>query len=113
MCLLCITVYYCVLLCITVYYCVLLCITVYYCVLLCITVYYCVLLCITYYKHVMSCRGYFYPVIKLIRKVLCLFTFMFLGLSRHKIYKLLISCCIYKIMFVRLLELLKMIPEAV
>ena len=25
----------------------------------------------------MSCRGYVYPVIKLIRKVLCLFTFMF------------------------------------
>ena len=35
------------------------------------------LLCITYYKHAMSCRGYVYPVIKLIRKVLCLFTFMF------------------------------------
>ena len=32
---------------------------------------------ITYYKHVMTCRGYVYPVIKLIRKVLCLFTFMF------------------------------------
>jgi len=27
-----------------------------------------------YYKHVKSCRGYVYPVIKLIRKVLCLFT---------------------------------------
>jgi len=25
----------------------------------------------------MSCTGYVYPVIKLIRKVLCLFTFMF------------------------------------
>ena len=36
---------------------------------------YCVLL--TYYKHALSCRGYVYPVIKLIRKVLCLFTFMF------------------------------------
>jgi len=30
-----------------------------------------------YYKHVMSCRGYVYPVIKLIRKALCLFKFMF------------------------------------
>jgi len=36
------------------------------------------LLCITYYKHVMSCRGYVYPVVKLIRKLLCLIhTFMF------------------------------------
>ena len=25
----------------------------------------------------MTCRGYVYPVIKLIRNVLCLFTFMF------------------------------------
>ena len=30
-----------------------------------------------YYKHVMTCRGYVYPVFKFIRKVLCLFTFMF------------------------------------
>ena len=35
------------------------------------------LLYITYYKHAMSCRDYVYPVIKLIRKVLYLFTFMF------------------------------------
>ena len=35
------------------------------------------LLCITYYKHAMSCRGYVYPVIKLIRKVIYLSTFMF------------------------------------
>ena len=34
---------------------------------------YCVLLT----KHVMTCRGYVYAVIKLIVKVLCLFTFMF------------------------------------
>ena len=33
--------------------------------------------CVTCYKHVMLCRGYVYPVIKLIKKVLCLFTFMF------------------------------------
>ena len=33
---------------------------------------YCVLLTIN-----MLCRGYVYPVIKLIRKVLCLLTFMF------------------------------------
>jgi len=33
---------------------------------------YCVLLTVN-----MSCRGYVYPVIKLIRKALCLFTFMF------------------------------------
>jgi len=32
-----------------------------------------------YYKHVTSCRGYVYPVIKLIGKVLCLFTFMYLS----------------------------------
>ena len=37
----------------------------------------CDLLCLTYYKHVMTCRGYVYPVIKLIIKLLCLFTFMF------------------------------------
>ena len=30
-----------------------------------------------YYIHVMLCTGYVYPVIKLIRMVLCLFTFMF------------------------------------
>ena len=30
------------------------------------------LLCITYYKHIMPCRGYVYPIIKLIRKILCL-----------------------------------------
>jgi len=35
------------------------------------------LLCITCYKHIMLCRCYVYPVIKLIKKVLCLFTFMF------------------------------------
>ena len=35
------------------------------------------LLCITYYKPVMSCRSCVYTVIKLVRKVLCLFTFMF------------------------------------
>jgi len=35
------------------------------------------LLCVTYYKHAMLRRGYVYPVIKLIRKVLCLFTFVF------------------------------------
>ena len=38
-----------------------------------ITVYYCVLLCITYYRHVTSCRGYVYPVVKLIKRVICLF----------------------------------------
>ena len=27
-----------------------------------------------YYKHVTSCRGYVYPVVKLIKRVLCLFT---------------------------------------
>ena len=30
-----------------------------------------------YYKHVVTCRGYVYPVIKHVRKVQCLFTFMF------------------------------------
>jgi len=30
-----------------------------------------------YYKHAMSGRSHVYPVIKLIRRVLCLFTFMF------------------------------------
>jgi len=64
-------------------------------------------LCITYYKHVMTCRGYVYPVIKLIRKVLCLFTFTFAEYLVIKAYKLLISCCIYKVMFVRLLEIVK------
>jgi len=33
--------------------------------------FYCIFL---HHKHVMSCRGYVYPVIKLIKKVLCLFT---------------------------------------
>jgi len=32
---------------------------------------------VCYYKHAMSCRGCVYPVVKLIRRVLCLFTFMF------------------------------------
>ena len=45
------------------------------------------LLCITYCKHVVSCRGYVYPVIKLIRKVLCLFTFL-LYMYRKFIYLL-------------------------
>ena len=27
-----------------------------------------------HYKHVMSCRDYIYPVVKLIKKVICLFT---------------------------------------
>jgi len=30
--------------------------------------------CFTYNNHVTSCKGYVYPVTKLIRKVLCLFT---------------------------------------
>jgi len=32
---------------------------------------YCIFL---HYKHVMSCRGYVYPVVKVSKKVLCLFT---------------------------------------
>ena len=65
------------------------------------------LLCITFYKDAMTCRGYVYPVIKLIRKVLCLFTLHVCWVCLViKSYKLLISC-IYKVMFVWLLKLLK------
>ena len=44
----------------------------------------------------MSCKGYFYPVVKLIKKVLRLFALhvcrVYLVIKSHK---LLISCCIY------------------
>ena len=36
------------------------------------------------YKHVMSCRGYVYPVVKLIKRVLCLLHYVFAE-SSHKI----------------------------
>ena len=66
---------------------------------------YCIFL---HYKHVMSCRGYVYPVVKLIKKVLCLFTsyicWVYLVI---KSYKLLIDCCIYKVTYIRLLNFLK------
>ena len=65
------------------------------------------LLCITYYKNVMSCRSYVYWVIKLIIKVLSLYIYVCWVYLVIKSYKLLISCCIYKVMFVRLLKLLK------
>ena len=55
----------------------------------------------------MSCRGYVYSVTKLIRKVLSIYIYVCLDYLAIKSYKLLISCCIYKVMFVRLLELLK------
>ena len=49
---------------------------------------YCVLLTINMLCHVV----YVYPVIKLIRKVLCLFTFILSEYLVIKSYKLLISC---------------------
>jgi len=50
------------------------------------------LLCITYYKHVMSCTGYVYPVVKLIKKVLYLFTLcVFSVYLVIKLYKLFIE----------------------
>jgi len=36
-----------------------------------------------------------------------IYTYVYLAYLVIKSYKLLISCCIYKVMFVRLLELLK------
>ena len=66
---------------------------------------YCIFL---HYKHVMSCTGYVYPVIKLSKKVLCAFTLYVCRLLLvTKWYKFLISFYIYTIMFVRLLNLLK------
>ena len=67
---------------------------------------YCIFL---HYKHVMSCRGYVYPVVKVSKKVLCLFTlyicWVFLVI---KSYRLLINCCIYMVTCIQLLNLLKM-----
>ena len=65
---------------------------------------YCILLTIN-----MLCRGYIYPVVKVIGKVLCLFTLHVWWVCLViKSYKLLISCCIHKVTYIRLLNLLKM-----
>ena len=46
----------------------------------------------------MSCRGYVCPVVKLIKKVLCIFTLYVCWVYQViKSYKLLISCCICKV----------------
>jgi len=56
----------------------------------------------------MSRRGYVCPVVKLIKKVLCIFTLYVCWVYQViKSYKLLISCCIYKTTYIRLLNLLK------
>ena len=66
---------------------------------------YCIFL---HYKHVMSCRGYVYPVVKLIKKIQCVFTLYICWVYLViKLYKVLINCCIYKVMCVWLLNLLK------
>ena len=66
---------------------------------------YCIFL---YYKRVMSCRGYVYPVFKLVKKVLCLFTLYICSVYLViKSYKLLIDCCMYKVTYIRLLNLFK------
>jgi len=61
---------------------------------------YCIFL---HYKHVMSCRGYIYPVVKLIKRVLRLFTLCICWVYLViKSYKLLINCCMYS--YIRLLN---------
>jgi len=46
----------------------------------------------------MSCRGYVYPVVKLIKKVPCIFTlYVCCVYLVIKSYKLLISCCMCKV----------------
>ena len=64
---------------------------------------YCILLTIN-----MLCRGYVYPVVKLIKKILCVFKmhvcWVYLVI---KSFKLLISSCIFKVTYIRLLNLLK------
>ena len=66
---------------------------------------YCVFL---HYKHVMSCSGYVYPVVKLIKKVLCLFTLYICWVYLViKSYKLFINCCIYMVTCIWLSNLLK------
>ena len=57
--------------------------------------------CVTYYNHVMSCRGYVYPIVKLIKDVLCLYTlYVCWGCLVIKSYKLLNSCYIYKVTYI-------------
>jgi len=56
----------------------------------------------------MSCRGYVYPVVKLIRTVLCPFTLYICWVCLViRSYKLFIDCCIDKVTYIRLLNLLK------
>jgi hypothetical protein len=66
---------------------------------------YCVFL---HCKHVMSCTVYIYPVVKLIKKVLCLFTLYICWVYLViKSYKLLINYCIYMVTCIWLSNLLK------
>jgi len=56
----------------------------------------------------MSCRGYVYPAVKLIKKVLYLFTLYICRVYLViKLNKLLINCCIYKVTCIWLLNMLK------
>ena len=61
-----------------------------------------------HYKHVTPYGGYIYPFVKVIKKVLCLFTFYICWVCLViKSYKLLFDCCIHKVTYIRLLKLLK------